>query len=61
MVLHRVCALRTERQNVRPYCITNNLINCFTTWAMVELTVQTYSHLGIGVHKKREWKKGRGG
>jgi len=29
--------------------------------AMAELTVQTHSHLGIEMWKKREWRKGRGG
>ena len=46
-----------ERQNVWPYSITNSLTNCFTMWAMAELTVQTHSHLGIGLWKKREWKR----
>jgi len=48
MVLHSV---HTERQNVRLYCITNSLTNCFMMWAMAELTVQTHSYLGTGVRK----------
>jgi len=54
VLIHRVCARRNR--TLRPYCITSSLTNCFTMWAMAEL-----SHLGIGVRKKREWRKGREG
>ena len=50
----------TVRETVL-YCIANSLIDYSTMRAMAELTAQTHSHLGIGMRKKTERTKGRGG
>jgi len=47
MVLHRVCAAHEEIE--RKTLLYDSLTNCFTI----------PSHLGIGVQKKREQRKGR--
>jgi len=56
MVLHKV-----STQNVRPYCrpIANSLTNCFTMWAMAEISANSQT-FGIGMREKTELTKGSG-